>query len=295
MVNERIVVFLKPHVTLKEINMTTKQICLSNNPESKIYVLAKVSEDLIRKNQTTLLLTGGSEFKLHLKEGRHPAATVIESKLLATGHYSVKLLLEEDEMIEINEHNFNKSNYPVRNFRDQFILKKVAGLTELVRVYDKETTRQDWRANFAVQSCPSACVLSNRKFFEHLVGEDNEVISVNCLRKLVIRAVKNKVTKGSIYNAILYKFNSVGDCRALASKDISTLKEDDIVIAYSASKSVVKFYMGTNPESKMHDILKELELCGQTDFYIRPIDHSTIRTSTYLNDFAYVEPVLVKK
>lgn len=275
--------------------MTTKQICLSNNPESKIYALAKASEELIRRNQTTLLLTGGSEFKLHLKENRYPAAAVVESKPLLTGYYSVKLLLEEGEMIEINEHNFNKNNYPVRNFRDQFILKKVSGSTELVRVYDKETTHQNWRANLAVQSCPGACVLSNRKFFEYLVGVDNEVISVNSLRKLIIRIAKNKVVKGSNYNAVLYKYNGVGDCQVLSRKDIPTLKEDDIVVAYSASKNVAKFYMGTHPESKLQDILKELELCGQTDFYIRPIDHLTARASVSLNDFAYIEPVLVKE
>lgn len=275
--------------------MTTKQICLSNNPESKIYALAKASEELIRRNQTTLLLTGGSEFKLHLKDGRYPAAALIESKSLPTGYYSVKLLLEEGEMIEINEHNFNKNNYPVRNFRDRFILKKVSGFSELVRVYDKEATHQNWRANMAVQSCPGACVLSNRKFFEYLVGLDNEAISVNCLRKLVIRLAKNKVVVGSNYNAVLYKFNGIGDCQVLSRKDISTLKEDDIVVAYSASKNVAKFYLGTHPESKLQDILKELELCGQTDFYIRPIDHLTAKTSVSLNDFAYVEPVLVKE
>jgi len=272
--------------------MTTKQICLSNNPESKIYALAKASEELIRKNQTTLLLTGGSEFKLHLKEDRYP---VVECKSLSTGYYSVKLLLEEGEMIEINEHNFNKNNYPARNFRDQFILKKVSGSSDLVRVYDTGTTHQNWRSSMAVQSCPGACVLSNRKFFEYLVGLDNEAISVNSLRKLIIRLVKNKVVVGSNYNAILYKFNGIGDCQVLSRKDIPTLKEDDIVVAYSASKNVAKFYLGTHPESKLQDILKELELCGQTDFYIRPIDHLTSRASVSLNDFAYVEPVLVKE
>ena len=220
---------------------------------------------------------------------------MVESKPLPTGYYSVKLLLEEGEMIEINEHNFNKNNYPVRNFRDQFILKKVVGFTDLVRVYDKENTHQNWRASMSVQSCPGACVLSNRKFFEYLVGADNEVISVNSLRKLIIRIAKNKVVKGSNYNAVLYKYNGIGDCQVLTRKDIPTLKEDDIVVAYSASKNVAKFYLGTHPESKLQDILKELELCGQTDFYIRPIDHLTARASASLNDFAYIEPVLVKE
>lgn len=275
--------------------MTTRQICLSNNPESKIYALAKASEELIRRNQTTLLLTGGSEFKLNLKEDRYPAAALVESKSLSTGYYSVKLLLEEGEMIEINEHNFNKNNYPARNFRDQFILKKVSGSSDLVRVYDTESTHQNWRSSRNVQSCQGACVLSNRKFFEYLVGLENEAISVNSLRKLVIRLTKNKVTVGSNYNAILYKFNGIGDCQVLSRKDIPTLKEDDIVVAYSAGLNVAMFYLGTYPESKLQDILKELELCGQTDFYIQPIDHLTAKKSVSLNDFAYVEPVLVKE
>ena len=268
----------------------TKVFCLSNNPESKIYTLAKESEDFIQRNQTLLLVDAGASLRLHLNPERKMSWAIVESKLLVTGFYAVKAILDEGEILEVNQHNFNKGDFPVRNFTDRLLLKRTKDCRELVRTYesvpdDAGLKKVSWRPS----ALPVLCTESNRSFFEHLVGKENEVVSINSYSKIKIRIVTNKVVKGSIYNTILYKFNSIGDCEVLTQKAIEELKESDIVFGYSISKNLIKLFPGNNPQSKIDEILKGLELCGQEDFYLKP------ETKENWEAYVYVEPVLVRK
>lgn len=270
----------------------TNNFCLTQNTSSEIYKLAKRSEETIATKQVTLMVASGSSLKVLPTENSNHAPWIVEAKLISTGWYNIKFLLENGDRILLDTHNFNKTDFPVRNFTDQFVLEKVDGRRDLIRVFNVPnmelyTSRQSFIN--PVERLATFCAKSNRSFLENLIGADNLVTDYNSPTKLKITIRKNKVTKGSLFNSNLYLYKDIGDCESIKVKDIESFDEDQIIIKHHYASNAVSIYLDETKHNVL-DILTKLETCGQKDFYIKRNFKEPVG-----DIWGYVEPVIIVK
>lgn len=273
----------------------TKHFCLTNDVNSPIYQLAEKTETLIDKHMSELLVAPGTyniqifsspDTKLNIHH------RIIEVKPLMTGWYLLKVLLEIGECISFNQHNFNKSNNPVRNFTENFILKKVSDkrTSDMERVYSVDGLLPKYKTGFPIDALPLFARDVSNKFFENLVGKDNLATYTHTDAKIkIIWKNDAKPTKGSFYNSVLYLFKEVGDCELLKPADINDIDDDQIVFRYSFSKNVLFIYQ--RDKELVHEFvntLRTIENSGQEDFYIKP----DLRRADPSYCYGFIEPVI---
>lgn len=269
----------------------TARFCLTQDTSSNIYRLADASEDIIATHQVTVLLAPGTD---RITIYRDPETTLnlstpfIELKRLVTGWDSLKVLMSDGECLSLNQHNFNKDGYPVRNFTDLFILKKIKDARDLERTFSTGDLIPS-RRSASPDSLPLITMQCSASFIETLVGKENRISDFRLSYKLKIAIRPNKITKGSFYNSMVYRFNAIGDCEAIGMDEIYKIKENDFAFRISYSKKTVFLYTGNNSVADAEEILRQLENCGQEDFYIKPEFNPSVDT------YGYIEPVIKLK
>lgn len=268
------------------------QFCISNQSETEIFALAKRSEEFVRNNQVTLLVEGGSDFQIYRKPGdgfEEVIRPVMEMKPLVTGYYQLKVFMKEGQVLGFNQHNFVKTDFPVRNFKDNLLLKRVEGESNLVRVYSTDGLEPEGRNPLRAGASPSIAAHATKEFLYSLIGKDNLISDVYAPYKTTIQYRDTKLAKGSFFHSNVYRFNAIGDCTPLKMSEVNSDIPDGIYIRYSFSKNKVFIYHHGLDRQKVIDMLCQLELSGQTQFYLKP------EFRVPQEQDAYIEPIIPMK